>query len=85
MSYSVEWTAEARAQLAALWIEHVSDRQSITAAQAQIDRLLESGPLRNGSPLSEGLYAINVRPLRAIYEISATDRTVTVVAGRWSP
>jgi plasmid stabilization system protein ParE len=85
MSYTVDWTPEARSQLAAIWVQHVPHRQAITAAQARIDRLLAANPLRIGKPLAEGLYAIDVPPLRAIYEVSDADQLVTVVSVNWSP
>jgi hypothetical protein len=85
MSYSVDWTPAARSQLAGIWVQHVSHRQAITAAQARIDRLLAADPVRNGNLLSEGLYTITVPPLRAVYEISDANRLVTVVSVNWSP
>lgn len=85
MSYSVDWSPEARAQLTTLWIQYASHRSAVTKAQARIDALLAADPLRNGIPLAEGLYAINVPPLRAVCEVSDVDQTVTVDSIRWSP
>jgi hypothetical protein len=84
MSYSVEWSAEARAQLAATWLQQVASRQAITSAQARIDKMLAADPARFGAALSEGLFAIEQAPLRALYEISDAERRVEVVAVRWS-
>jgi hypothetical protein len=85
MSYSVDWAPAARSHLAAIWIQQVSHRQAITAAQARMDRLLAVDPLQNGNPLSEGLYAIDVHPLRAVYEVSDAGRLVSVVSVNWLP
>jgi hypothetical protein len=85
MSYSVDWAPEARSQLAAIWIQHVSQRQAITAAQARLDRLLAADPWQHGSPLAEGLYVIHVPPLRAVYEVSDPDRLVEVVSVNFLP
>jgi hypothetical protein len=85
MSYSVDWAPEARSQLAAIWTQHVSQRQAITAAQARIDRLLAADPQRHGSALAEGLYVIHVPPLRAVYEIKEPDRLVNVVSVNFLP
>jgi len=85
MSYSVEWSDDARNQLAATWLQHVAARQAITSAQNQIDRLLAADPLRNAVSAVEELYFSEVAPLRAQYEISDAGRLVTVVAVRWRP
>ena len=83
MIYSVDWTPEARAQLAAVWLKHVGARQAITSAQNQIDKLLTVDPLRNAVSAVEELYTSDVAPLRAQYEIYDAERIVTVVAVRW--
>jgi plasmid stabilization system protein ParE len=85
MGYAVDWTPDARSQLATLWLRHVATRRAITAAQATIDRLLASNPLGNGVAVSEGLYAVIAHPLRVQYEISEADRAVTVVSIREAP
>jgi hypothetical protein len=53
MKYLVDWTREARSDLAAIWIRYKSHRNAVTAAQATMDRLLSQDPLANGFPLSE--------------------------------
>jgi hypothetical protein len=85
MRYSVDWSTDAQQQLAAIWVEQVSHRRIITTAQAQIDRLLKSDPLGNGTLLSEELYAIAINPLRAVYELSDEPSVVRVVSGKWFP
>lgn len=66
-------------------MRYLGHRQAITVAQARIDRLLATDPLRNGIALSEGLYAIDIHPLRAVYEVSDVNQTVTVVSVNWLP
>jgi hypothetical protein len=85
MPYSVDWTREARAQLAAILIHHTAARQAITAAQARIDQLLKADPMRHGIPVAEDLFAISVPPLRTLFERSDADRFVTIVGVRWAP
>ena len=85
MSYKVDWTPEARSPLADLWVRYPAHRAQITAAQHRIDQHLAADPFNNGYPLSEGLYAIHVPPLRVIYEISDATRAVTVVGVNWAP
>lgn len=79
MSYTVNWEAPALSTLAAIWIR-AANRRVVTAAQARIDRLLAADPLGNGIPVSEGLYAIEVRPLRALFEIIDSAKSVKVVS-----
>jgi hypothetical protein len=79
MSFSVDWTPVALDALAAIWVSS-PHRQAVTAAQARIDRLLAANPLGNGAPRGEGLYVIDVHPLRALFEVSAADRVVKVVS-----
>ncbi len=79
MSYDVDWDASARNTLATIWIRS-TNRRAVTAAQARIDQLLTVDPLGNGIPVSEGLYAIEVHPLRALFEVIDTDKSVKVVA-----
>jgi hypothetical protein len=79
MNYSVDWTDDARDGLATIWLQS-TDRQAVTAASATIDRLLAQDPLGNSVPVSEGLYAIEVSPLAALFEIDDTTLSVTVVS-----
>ena len=79
MNYSVDWDDDPLATLAVIWTA-APNRQAVTAAQAEIDRLLASNPLAHGRPSSEGLYAITIPPLRAQYEIYHANRSVKVVS-----
>ena len=47
-------------------------------AAYQMDRALESDPIANGNPLSEGLFYIDCPPLRAIYSIDADAKRVEI-------
>lgn len=79
MSYNVDWNPSSRHTLAAIWIK-AGNRQAVTAAQDRIDRLLAANPLGNSKPVSEGLYAINVHPLRAVFEVNDSTKSVMVVS-----
>ena len=79
MNFSVRWDRDARNTLAAVWLA-ARDRRAVTAAQARIDHLLATDPLGKGTPVSEGLYAIQVHPLRALYEVDDIRRAVRVVS-----
>jgi hypothetical protein len=67
MRYTVDWAPEALATLTTIWMQ-AADRRAVTAAEAEINRLLIANPLGNGWPLPEGLYAIEAHPLRALFE-----------------
>src|SRR5262249_38349001 len=47
---------------------------------AESAHLVGTDPLRNGTPLAEGLYSLEVHPLRISYEIDSSSRVVTVVS-----
>jgi hypothetical protein len=79
MNWTVDWEAAALAHLAAIWMQ-AADRGAVTAAQARIDALLAANPLGYGFPLSEGLYAIEVHPLRAAFEMDNPNHRVKVVS-----
>src|SRR5262249_50106651 len=79
MKYAVDWADDALDTLATIWM-HSADRQAVTAAQAAIDRLLAADPLGNGAPVSERLYALEVHPLRVLFEVGAGVPEVRVVS-----
>jgi hypothetical protein len=81
--WQVEWNPLAEQELARLWLLS-SDPAGMTAAQARIDQLLSRNPAGYGRFLSEGLYAIDVPPLTATYEIDDNARLVTVTWVRLS-
>ena len=82
MKHEVTWTRNAQVGLAYLWVNGM-DPQFIRDTRDQITQLLESDPQGNGTPAAEGLFAIQIPPVAAMYEISSVDKKVTVVsAGR---
>jgi hypothetical protein len=79
MNFEVDWNDDALSALAASWVGAL-DREAVTAAQEAIDRLLAADPYGNGWHVSEGLYAIDVPPLRAQFEVAEREKLVTVVS-----
>jgi hypothetical protein len=79
MKYTVDWTDDARDGLTTLWLR-APDRAAVTRASALIDQSLAADPGRNTRPVSEGLFAIDVPPLCATFEVDAAARLVTVVS-----
>lgn len=77
MKYEVVWEDNARSEVAAEFVGG-NDKVAIIDAAFQIDRALESDPIENGEPLSEGLFYIDRPPLRAIYSINKNTGRVDV-------
>ena len=77
--YTVDWEPVALAMLAAIWSAS-QNRGAVTAAADAIDRQLAIDPFVHGVPVSEGLYAIEILPLRALFEVDTTAGEVTVVS-----
>jgi hypothetical protein len=75
--FTVDWSDAALDDLAVFWMA-ASDPRAVTAAQAEIDRRLASDPTRHGTPQSEGLWRIDVVPLRAFYSVDPAARRVEV-------
>ena len=50
-----------------------------------IDRRLAADPVGHAIPVSEGLYAFEVHPLRVQFEINTNEHVVTVVSVRELP
>lgn len=76
--FTVEPTPRAEGQLATAWLA-ATDRNALTRAAAEIDRLLAADPVNNGTELSEGLYRIIQAQLVAYYEIDVGKSRVTIV------
>lgn len=79
MNFTVDWSLNALSALALIWMG-APNRSAVNAAQAEIDRVLAANPLANTTHLSEGLYAIEVYPLRALFEVFSAERYVRVVS-----
>jgi hypothetical protein len=84
MSYFVDWQKNAEDALMNIWLQS-TDRNAVASAQDEIDRRLAVSPLSYGSLVSEGLYAIDVHPLHALFEIDDAKQVVTVVSVRELP
>ncbi len=76
---TVVWIESAEAELATIWLAAGRSEQ-VTIASYEIDRDLRIDAEKYGTPLSEGLFVIERRPLRAVFEIKAQDNLVRVVS-----
>ena len=80
MSYRVIWPRAARNDLADIWMNS-PDRNDVTAASAEIDRLLKDDPLRVGQPMQSSVRRrLTVPPLGVLYEVIEDDKRVLVQA-----
>lgn len=79
MNYTVVWLQSAEHELAELWLDASSDRDSITNASNSIDQLLRSNPESAGESRSSGRRILFVTPLGAVFRIVPNDRLVIVI------
>ena len=76
MRFTVTWSPSAQIQLARLWLA-AADRNSVTAAQHQIDQLLRVDPHLRGFPFF-GDRVLSVAPLHVRFSIDTMDMIVEV-------
>jgi hypothetical protein len=81
MTYTVIWSHAAKNQDAELWLA-ATDRNAISRATNQIDRLLRQSPKASAIYLREGLWKVIVPPLAAIFEVRDDDCIVEVAGIR---
>ncbi len=79
--YTVVWLQSAQDELAQLWLD-APDRNAVTAAAHAIDQELGKDAPLKGSELSEGLRALPVPPLKAIFTVRDDDRIAEVLRVR---
>jgi hypothetical protein len=75
--YQVEWDAVALKQLARIWLASL-EPGTITADQAEVDRLLARDPFQHGWHVSEGLHGIRVGSLFVNFTVEVDARIVNV-------
>ena len=75
---TVVWVSDAETELAEIWVESAS-RDRVTLASHAIDLALGQEASSVGSPLAEGLRALDEPPLRVLFEILDDDRLVRVL------
>lgn len=79
MKYTVVWKPAAEADLARIW-SSAADRNLVSAAADEIDRLLRSFPHDQGESRSGAVRVMFVPPVGVFYEIAEEDRLVCVLA-----
>lgn len=77
MNFTVTWLPDTENELAAIWMAS-TDRNAVTKAAAEIDRLLsENGP-NEGESRPANTRVTFVRPLAVLFRVDSISRTVTV-------
>ncbi len=79
--FMVGWRGEALQELAEIWLES-DDRDAVVAATRDVDAELAQRPLEKSKEISEGLYRIDVLPLRVYFTVSIDDCKVEIVKVR---
>jgi hypothetical protein len=62
MNYTVIWPRRALDELTNIWMT-AGDREAVTVASAQIDRLLRASPLEQGESREDNTRVLFIRPL----------------------
>jgi hypothetical protein len=83
MIYTVVWIPRALAMLAEIWND-APDRGAVTAASAEIDRLLRLDPDKRGRRFRSQRLLL-VPPLAVTFSVDAGDRMVKVLQVRRYP
>jgi hypothetical protein len=73
--YTVVWLEEARDDLARLWLA-ASNRQAITSASDEVDRLRQTDPFAVSHHVAEGIWKLHIAPL--LFAVFETDRRIEV-------
>jgi hypothetical protein len=75
--YTVIWWEAADEELARLWLAS-PNRLRITEASREIDRLLSMQGAVGAEEVHEGLYALEIEPLRVQFSFEHDDRIIRV-------
>jgi plasmid stabilization system protein ParE len=76
MRFTVTWRRGAENELARIW-NQAADRDAVTQASDQIDRLLRNSSTARGNDQA-GIFQLTVWPLRVVFAVSPDDCLVTV-------
>lgn len=82
MIFTVLWKPLAEEELASIWID-AQDRQTISTAANEIDRLLRVDPQSQGESRSGSQRVLIIEPLVVAFEVEEDDRRVSVLSVRF--
>jgi plasmid stabilization system protein ParE len=78
MKYVVRWNRSAERELAEIWVA-AANRNAVTSAAREVDRLLRFQPGEQGESRSDGFRVMIVEPLTVFFHVNESDRVVSVV------
>lgn len=81
MKYTVHWHPLAEQELTKIWLE-TGDRDEITEAALEIDRILERDPIEASESRADELRILYVPPLGVKFAVNL-DRRLVLVASVW--
>ena len=79
MNFTIIWSDAAIRDLAAIWL-YVTDRNAVTVASAEVDRILRRDPQYVGESRPGNERVTYVGPLGVRFEVVVDDQRVTVGA-----
>jgi len=79
MRYTIRWTEQAENDLMLWWVS-ASDRKAINRAEELSNRYLADNPFVSGVELLEGLFILDIHPLRFYFEVDPIERIVVVTS-----
>ncbi len=82
MIFTVLWKPLAEEELASIWID-AQDRQTISAAANEIDKLLRVDPQSQGESRSGSQRVLIMEPLVVAFEVEEDDRRVSALSVRF--
>lgn len=74
--YQVVSRPEVDDELADIWLNSSADKEAIRRAVTLVERSLAANPTQAGSHVAEGLWGIDVPPLRVFYTVDESRRIV---------
>jgi plasmid stabilization system protein ParE len=74
----VLWKPAAEQELARIWTG-AANRNAVSAAAEEIDRLLRADPLKQGESRSGAMRVLFIDPLGIFFHVAESDRIVSVV------
>jgi hypothetical protein len=78
VTYTVRWKRSALDQLAQLWLD-APDRSQVTAAVAEIDRLLATRPYDESESRPDDIRILFSPPIGVFFEVKESTRIVYVL------
>jgi hypothetical protein len=82
--WAFQWLHDARDELADLWL-NAADRKAVTQAAYDAERELAQSPTARAQFIAEGLWRLDVPPIRIYFSLREADHIVEVVSVKPCP